>query len=380
MLKSFVYFLIIAALFSSCITVSNPSSKPLSYADNHRVVAYVTGWENNWGEHFEKAHQITHINYAFANIKDDRVVEGGTKDGPDLKKLNELKKVNPKLKILISVGGWSWSGGFSDAVLTHESREIFATSAIDYMLRHKIDGIDLDWEYPGLPGAGNTHRPEDKENFTAILKLLRTKLDSIGGKDQHFLLTIASAASQRYLDHTEMDIAHQYLDFVNIMTYDYYTGGSPITGHHSNLFPSGNTNDRTSMSSSLAVEQHIKAGVPVEKIVLGVPFYGRYWIGTKAENNGLYQLSDGKRGSYSFKKIAAEMQDKDGFKMYWDSTSMAPYLWRGEDGQFVTYENERSLQFKVDYVKKNNLGGIMFWQFNADNDNLLKTIYYNLVR
>jgi chitinase len=177
-----------------------------------------------------------------------------------------------------------------------------------------------------------------------------------------------------------MDIAHQYLDFVNIMTYDYYTGGSPITGHHSNLFPSGNTNDRTSMSSSLAVEQHIKAGVPVEKIVLGVPFYGRYWIGTKAENNGLYQLSDGKRGSYSFKKIAAEMQDKDGFKMYWDSTSMAPYLWRGEDGQFVTYENERSLQFKVDYVKKNNLGGIMFWQFNADNDNLLKTIYYNLVR
>jgi chitinase len=379
MLRSYLYYLIPAVLFSGCVSLLKPSSNNRSYNYDDRVVAYVTEWQNNWGKDNQKALQVTHINYAFANIKDGRVVEGGKKDEPDLKKLNELKKVNPELKILISIGGWGWSGGFSDAVLTPEAREIFANSAVDYMLRHKIDGIDLDWEYPGLPGAGNTHRPEDKENFTAILKLIREKLDTLTADGhQPYLLTIASAASQRYLDHTEMDIAHQYLDFINIMTYDYYTGGSPIAGHHSNLYRSGNTDDRVGISSALAVEQHIKAGIPLQKIVLGVPFYGRYWTGTNPDNNGLYQSSEGKRGSYSFKDIAAKMEDKDGFKMHWDSTSMAPYLWRAQDGQFVTYENPASLKLKTEYVKTKGMGGIMFWQYNGDNGDLLQTIFDNL--
>ncbi|MEM9856686.1 MAG: glycosyl hydrolase family 18 protein [Bacteroidota bacterium] len=80
---------------------------------------------------------------------------------------------------MISVSGWTWSGGFSDEVFTASSREKFANSAVAYLIRHNIDGIDLDWEYPGLPGNGNAHRPEDRENFSTALKLLREKLDSL---------------------------------------------------------------------------------------------------------------------------------------------------------------------------------------------------------
>lgn len=115
---------------------------------------------------------LTHINFAFANIKDGKVIEGNEKDGEILKSLMRLK-VNDSLKILISVGGWGWSGNFSDAVLTERSREIFANSGIAFMQKYKLDGIDLDWEYPGQVGAGNVFRPEDKQHFTSVLKLLR---------------------------------------------------------------------------------------------------------------------------------------------------------------------------------------------------------------
>ena len=367
-------------LFASCRVPQNTLSKKYEPLTDHKVVAYVTKWQDNWGENHEKALQITHINYAFANIEEGKVIDGGKDDIPDLKKLNELKEVNPDLKILISVGGWGWSGGFSDAVLTPESREVFANSAIDYMVRHKIDGIDLDWEYPGLPGAGNTHRPEDKENFTAILKLLREKLDALGGEERRYLLTIATGAGQWYLDHVNMAEAHQYLDFINIMTYDFYTGGSKITGHHSNLYLSDNPNDRATISANRSVEMHIKSGIPVNKLILGVPFYGRFWKYSGQENNGLYQSSSGDRGSYGYKDIAAKMIDQGGFELFWDPIASAPYLWRKSDGQFVTFEDPTSLKKKVEYVKSKDMGGVMFWQFNQDNGGLLSTIYDNLIK
>ena len=98
------------------------------------------------------------------------------------------------------------------------------------MLEHHLDGIDLDWEYPGQIGDHNIFRAVDKENFTAILKLLRQKMDSLDKNDSKYLLTIATGANQSYLDHTNMKEAQKYLDFINIMTYDFFTGGSKYTG------------------------------------------------------------------------------------------------------------------------------------------------------
>lgn len=365
----------IVCLISCKNTVVNNSKENKILPKRKKVIAYVMGGNNNWGDNNEKAKQITHINYAFANIEDGKVVEGYPTDGENLKKLNQLKQVNKDLKILISIGGWGWSKNFSDAVLTEKSREIFAQSAVDFMLKHNIDGIDLDWEYPGQRGDNNKFRPEDKENFTAILKLIREKLNVISAKKNQYLLTIATGANQKYLDHTNMKEAHQYLDFINIMTYDFFTGGSNRTGHHANLYKSEFDNWEGS-SASKAVEEHIKAGIPIKKLVLGVPFYGRWWKGVNPKYNGLYQNSTGKRGSYSYKTIADSLSNST-FVSYWDNKASAPYIWRSKDSLFLTYENPKSLKIKLDYINNNELGGIMFWQFNGDNGELLTTILIN---
>lgn len=374
MKKHFYLIVIFLLIQSGCINKSND----VSQKKENKIIAYVHGWQDNWGVNFEKAKQITHINYAFANIKNGQVILGDDNDADDIKKLNDLKKVNQNLKILISVGGWSWSGNFSDAVLTEISRQIFANSAIDFMLKHKIDGIDLDWEYPGQRGDDNVFRAIDKENFTSILKLLRKKLDSMTTKDNKYLLTIATGANQSYLDHTNMKEAHKYLDFINIMTYDFYTGSSKIAGHHANLNISKYADKERARSATLSVQQHIDAGIPVSKIVLGIPFYGRWWKGVNPKNNGLYQKANGKTGSYSYKVISDSLNVNDVYKSYWDSSAKAPFIWRKKDSLFITYENERSIKIKTDYVKKNKLAGIMFWQINGDNGMLLKSINDNL--
>ncbi|MEA1896033.1 MAG: glycoside hydrolase family 18 protein [Bacteroidota bacterium] len=377
-MKSFFILFSSFFIFSACSSCEKKPSINNTSPYGKIIVAYVYGWEDNWGENFEKANQITHINYAFANIKDGRVIEGSDTDTETIEKLNTLKQVNKELKILISVGGWSWSKNFSDAVLTDGSREVFANSAIAFMQKHKIDGIDLDWEYPGQIGDGNIYRPEDKENFTAILKLLREKLDALSTGNNEYLLTIASAANQNYLDHTNMREAQKYLDFINIMSYDYHGGWENKTGHNANLYISEFDDNERKISSQLAVEQHINAGIPANKIVLGVPFYGRWWKGADPENNGLYQASTGITGSYNYKTITDSLSSNNGFTVYWDDSAKVPYIWRQEDSLFISFDNARSIACKVDFVKNNQLGGIMFWQFNGDNGTLMKTIFDNL--
>lgn len=357
-------------VLSAC---TNKVSKITGQKDNYKIVAYVHGWQNNWGKNNKKANQVTHINYAFANIKDGKVVEGNENDADALKKLNQLKLTNKNLKILISVGGWSWSKNFSDAVLTYSSRLKFANSAVDFVLKHHIDGVDLDWEYPGQIGDGNRFRPEDKENFTAILQLLRKKLDSLATGNKTYLLTVATGANQRYLDHIEMEKAQQYLDYINIMTYDFVTGESNRAGHHSNLEVSKLDPGTLKKSSRNSVQEHLLAGIHSRKIVLGVPFYGRYWKGVNPESHGLYQLAKGQTGGYSYKAIADSINNK-AFTSYWDDSAKAPYIWRDKDSLFITYENTRSIQYKVDFIKKEKLGGVMFWQFNGDNGDLLRTL------
>jgi chitinase len=378
MIKYFFVSVCSFLMLTGCTSEQSKKDTKKSTKKDLKVIAYVHRLEDNWGKDLEKALQITHINYAFANIKDGKVIEGNPSDTATFKKLNKLKKVNEHLKILISVGGWGWSGGFSDAVLTPASRQVFANSAIDFMLRHKIDGIDLDWEYPGLIGNGNVHRPEDKENFTEILKLLRKKLDSMSTENDSYLLTIATGAFQDYLDHTNMREAHKYLDFINIMTYDFYGGGDRVTGHHANFKATGRDDYKPPRSSRIAVQQHVDAGIPVNKLVLGVPFYGKWWKGTQPAMRGLYQPTTGKTGTYNYDDLVDSLAANTGFNPYWDDDALAPYIWRKKDSMFITYENPRSIKLKVDYVKNEQLGGIMFWQFNGDNGSLLNAIYDNL--
>lgn len=351
--------------------------------DKYKIIGYVAGWRDGWTTQKIDARKLTHINYAFADIVDGKVSSYIDNDEHNFQVLDSLKDENPDLKILISVGGWARSKFFSDAAFTEESREIFAESAVDFMKKYNLDGVDLDWEYPGLSGDGNVYRAVDKQNFTLMLQSLRENLDRQSEIDDRegdpYLLTIATGASKSYLDHTQMHKAQQYLDFINVMTYDYHTGGSPIAGHHTNLYPSQSVHF-TGPSADQSIQWHIDAGIPSEKLVLGVAFYGRYWSDVRPIDHGLYQWTPGgNRGSAGFDELKEEYINKNGFTRYWDEEAKAPYLWNPDTQTFLTYDDEESLHHKISFIKARRLGGAMFWEYSSNMDGeLLNTLYNGL--
>jgi chitinase len=324
------------------------------------------------------AKKLTHINYAFANIKDGKISQGFKNDLENFRILNQAKERNPNLKILISIGGWTWSGGFSDMCLTKKSRTNFIKSAIIFIKENKLDGIDIDWEFPNLIGYGNMYRPEDKENFTALMKELRSALDELGNDGKHYWLTAATGSFDDYLANTEMDKVQKYVDFVNVMAYDFCEPDvDSIAGHHTPLYT--NPRDPKHSSSAEMVQKYLNTGVPPEKIVLGVAFYGHVWHVNSSNFNGLYEpggeTKEHIRGS--FKNLEPNLINKNGFVRYWDSTSYAPYLFNKDKKIFITYDDEESLLDKCEYINEHNLKGAMFWEYNADYKSHLLNALYN---
>ena len=206
--------------------------------------------------------KLTRINYAFANIEQGRIVEGAPATAGNLAVLTAIRHDNPNLTVLISVGGWLWSGRFSDMALTPASRATFIDSVATFLSRYDLDGLDIDWEFPGQVGAGNTFRPEDKQNYTSLVKELRARFDSIEKKThRHLYLTVAVGATTDFLDHTAMGEVQKYVDTVNLMAYDYYEpGDNRGTGNHAPLFT--DPGDPKAISADRSVTEYEKAGVP----------------------------------------------------------------------------------------------------------------------
>jgi chitinase len=326
-------------------------------------------------------HGVTRINYAFANIQNGRVVTGHPNDPANLAFLAGLRKENPSLSILISVGGWLWSGGFSDAALTAQSRQLFIQSAVDFIGLNDLDGLDIDWEYPGLPGAGHAFRSEDGQNFTTLLKEIRARFDKESAKKgRKLLLTFAAGAEDDFLAHTEMAEAERYVDSVNLMAYDYYEPGSgPMTGHHAPLFT--NPADPQKVSADASVNAFERAGVPARKLVLGVPFYGHMWGEVADRDHGLYQPGKPIPNAYAPFSLIDSSMINQGFTRYWDAISSVPYLYNAEKHVFVSYEDAGSLAAKCRYIRSHKLSGIMFWNYSNDSDGkLLKAIDDELLR
>ena len=326
------------------------------------------------------ADRLTHINYAFANIREGQVVEGFDHDAENLAALTGLRREHPELHVLISVGGWTWSGGFSDAALTPESRARFVTSAVELVRRHDLDGVDVDWEYPGQPGIGNTYRPEDKGNFTALMKELRRGLDREGAAaHRRYLLTFAAGASRTFITQTQLDKLQALVDYVNLMTYDFREAGGDAAGHHANLFL--NPADDRQQSADRAAREFLEAGVPAAKLVLGVPFYGRAWGDVGADAHGLYQPGSKpvERIDTSYGQIAASLVGRDGFVRYWDPDAQAPYLWNADRRIFISYDDPESMRLKARYILDHHLAGAMFWQYSDDPSGaLLQALFSGL--
>jgi chitinase len=305
------------------------------------------------------------------------------------------KKRNPDLKVMIACGGWG-ADGFSDMALTEESRAKFIKSAQDFIRKYRLDGMDMDWEYPGISGAGTKARTEDKENFTALMKGLREMLDTF---DEPKILTFASAGWKRYYDHIELDEVMKYADYTNVMTYDQVSGVSIYTGHHTplghvnsqdmagtpfhayldSMFAAGISKDPHPRSVEKIVDFLIKEGVDPGQIVIGAAFYGRVWKGVPPSNNGLYQLSKGIHIGWSaYHHIRNTFEADTNFHRYWDDQARAPYMYNPTDSLILSYDDTVSVALKTGYAMENGLGGIMFWELGNDtkeSGSLLDAIY-----
>ena len=310
------------------------------------------------------ARKLTRINYAFADLQGGRIMNGFANDDKNLAALVARKRQNPSLTVLISAGGWGRSDGFSDIALTRESRAVFIASVADYVSRHELDGLDVDWEYPALPGATKNFRPEDQQNYTLLLSELRQSFNKLEKQlHRRLYLTVAAAAFSNFLAHTEMNKVARIVDTVNLMAYDYYDSADATTGHHAPLFT--NPADPRRISADRSVHEFEQAGVPAAKIVLGVPFYSHAWSQVPAANNGLFQpgapLADGQPGG------APETLLKNGFIRFWDPIASAPFLYNPETKVFVSYDDPQSLAAKCRYVLDHKLRGVMFWNYESDS-------------
>jgi chitinase len=331
-----------------------------------RVVAYVTGWQTATPPAIQ-ARKLTHINFAFAQIDAGKAVLPHPGVARVLAHLRSLRSQNPQLKVLLSVGGWE-AEGFSDAALSAASRSALASSIVALLREHALDGVDLDWEYPGQSVAGIKSRPEDKQNFTALLQEMRTQLDAASrgrARTERYLLTIASA-DREYFDFTEMHRLHRYLDWINVMTYDFFNSLTPTTGHHAGLYaaPLAAPGDRNADAS---IRQHLAAGIPAEKLVLGVAFYGRGFAGVQPLHDGVNQPYERFEAAHPYAELVEKFIDRGGFVRKWDGAAQAPYLWNAQTRAFITYDDPQSISAKARYVRTHRLGGMMFWELSQDS-------------
>jgi chitinase len=319
--------------------------------------------------------------------------------------LRQLKAMKPHLKMLISLGGWTWTRNFSEAARP-EHREAFVASCIDVYIKGNLpvyqgesweggsaggpnaaaglfDGIDIDWEYPVVCGLHCDGRPEDRENFTALLAEFRKQLDEAEGiVGRELSLSVAVGAGVDKIRATEVDKYHQYLDFISLMTYDFHGGWENSTNHQSALFPSDDDpsiGDVAQYNVDGAVQEFLNHGVPASKLLVGVPYYGRGWHGVaEGSNNGLYQAALGpisgpdapyQDGITDYKVLKGLLNGADWTK-HEDPEAGAAWIFNPNrtpsPGHFWTYEGPEEVAAKVNYAKTRGLGGVIIWALSGD--------------
>lgn len=317
----------------------------------------------------QDAKMLDVIHVAFGLVNDLGEVYWDKSSNPN--QFERLHNINPNLKIMLSVGGWE-ADGFSQAAATKLGREKFAASLVNLTKVEGFDGIDIDWEYPCSDSAGIHCSPDDKENFTLLLAEIRKQLDQF---EDYKTLAIAAGSLESYIQGTNMKDAAQYLDYVQLMTYDYHCGLTDVAGHLANLYPS--KSDLTAPDAHTIIGRFVEEGVPIEKIVMGCAFYGRQWDQIESSGTGLgdptTKASDIARSYTNIEHVLKT--GEEGFVRYWDEDAKACYLFNGSS--FVTYEDKEALKLKVEYVKNNNMYGIMYWEYTQDENHELTTYLWD---
>jgi chitinase len=328
--------------------------------------------------------RLTQLVYAFAAISDDG--ECALADAwadtqapyPDAASgaagghfgyLPTLRATYPDLSITLAIGGWTGSAGFSDAALTSQSRARFVASCVAMMTRYGFDGLDIDWEFPVIGGASDFGRPEDKANLTLLLAELRAALDAQGEADgRAYTLTLAAPSSLSAWQHFEWASLAPLLDHAFLMAYDMAGGWSDVTAPHAPLYADPAAPSQPPLSADATVRAYIEMGVPADKLILGVPFYGVGWHGVPPADDGLYQPFNALLAGLPFRDIQATLIGQPGVVAGHSETSVFAWIYRESDGTFFSCDDAITLAAKARYARQMGLGGVGIWEISQDDD------------
>lgn len=352
-MKYFVKLLAICICFYSCATAG--SKKGEKEIQPFSVIAYYSG--NATLIDSFPVEKLTHIIFSFCHLKGNRLSVDNGSDTAAIEKLVSLKSRNPQLKVLLSLGGWGGCEFCSPVFATNSGRKEFAASVKQLNSYFKTDGIDLDWEYPAIEGyPGHAYTPEDKSNFTALVKTLR---DSLGQVQE---ISFAAGGFIKYLaESIEWKEVMPLIDKVNLMTYDLVSGFSTVTGHHTPLHSTSALKE----SASRTIRYLDSIGVPKNKLVIGSAFYARTWENVDNINNGLYQT--GKFKSFiGYNRFDKLLSTDSGFVFYHDTVAKASYAYNKAKKIFATFDDSLSITDKTKYAIAEGLNGIMFWELTLD--------------
>lgn len=307
---------------------------------SYKVVSYITDkLDEDFPEELDLS-GITHVNYGFVFLRDD----GLYIRKPDcLDRMSRICK-EQGVKLLISLQQW---GGqkFDERSRTEESRRYNAKLVREVVDQYALDGVDVDWEYPGLNLRIDQEISDFKDEY--YIQFMQALRDELPDK----LLTIAHGGEDRHWRHTDFTALAPILDYINLMGYD-FNWAHLGSAHHSNLYPGSVGEVNSPLCDDRAIRYYMSQGVPPEKINIGVPYYG-------------YVAHQGPEGFYRFDQIEELLKTDPRYQRQFDEKAQQSYVTL--DGTFhIAYDDERTLVAKCDYIKANGLGGLMNWTYNHD--------------